>query len=177
MLQQPRQAQHRSEAAIRALTATVKFQMNARQKSMMAALAGFLVVSFGDIISSRPLYASSAATLFRFRSFMPAQGNCEGAAWQPGQNLGDRAYASWDARKGTIWIGLEGKVYQSKFQRIEAGRLKVVEADFGNIHAIISIPQQAIYNPDSNQMGTLELLSNSSNHSLGKIDVSVGEAC
>ena len=108
---------------------------------------------------------------------MPNEGNCEGVAWKAGENLGDLAYASWDARKQIMWIGLSGKVYKSTFQRTEAGRVKVVEASFGDIHAIISIPQQAIYNPETYSIGTIELLSNSSNESFSRNDVSVGEAC
>ena len=139
--------------------------------------ASFVMTILTTGLLAEAACASSELTLFAFRSFMPADGNCEGAAWQRGKNLGDSAYASWDAKKRKMWIGIGGKVYSSSFQRTEGQRMKLVEADFGSTHAVVSIPQQSVYNPGSYPTGTLEILSNSSNKSLAKIDVSVGEAC
>ena len=107
---------------------------------------------------------------------MPAEGNCEGAAWRAGQELGKHAYASWDGRKRIIWLGINGEIYKSSFQRTEARRVKVLEARFGDIGAIVSIPQQAVNNYHAPQIGTLEILSSSVNKSYGRINVSIKEA-
>ena len=136
-----------------------------------------LIAATSISLMPHAVQASNKATLFPFRSHMAAEGNCEGAAWKAGEKLGEWAYASWDGKKRIIWIGINGKVYQSSIQRTEAGRVKVVEGRFGDVDAIISISQQANYNPDSAANGTLELLSRSTNQSYGRINVSVAEAC
>lgn len=139
---------------------------------------GFAMTVLATSLFTRAAYASSEPTLFTFRSFMPADRNCEGVAWQKGkEGLANTAYASWDARKRKIWIGIDGRVYVSGFRRTEGERIKVVEADFGDIHAVVSIPTQAVYDPKSHSIGMLELLSKSTNKSLTKIEVSVSEAC
>ena len=140
-------------------------------------LGAALIAAASISIAPQTVQASSEATLFPFRSHMPGEGNCEGAAWKAGEKLGKYAYASWDARKGKIWIGIGGRVYHSSYQRTRAGRATIVEADINNMHAIITIPQQVIHNPNNYPNGTLEILSNSSNQSYGRINVTVGEAC
>jgi len=137
----------------------------------------FAIIAISILSSPSNVIASGIATPFNFRAFMPADGNCEGVAWKPRESLGSKAYASWDARKGIMWIGIKGKVYQSSYQNMEGVRLKVIEADYDGMHAIITIPQQTVYDSNSYPIGTLELLSNSSNKSLTKIEVSVGQAC
>lgn len=141
------------------------------------ALSIGLIASICIGLTPLKAQASSEITLFNFRTYMPNEGNCEGVAWKAGDELGSLAYASWDARKNLIWLGLGGNVYKSTIQRTEAKRVKVVEANFGDIHAVVTIPQQAIYNPKTHMIGTLQLLSNSTNKSHSKINVSVGEAC
>ena len=140
-------------------------------------LGAALIAAASISIAPQTVQASSEATLFPFRSHMPGEGNCEGAAWKAGEKLGKYAHASWDARKGRIWIGIGGRVYHSSYQRTRAGRATIVEADINNMHAIITIPQQVIHNPNNYPNGTLEILSNSSNQSYGRINVTVGEAC
>jgi len=147
------------------------------KKRIASFLGCGLILLISIVVMPLKAYASNGATLFQFRSYMPGEGNCEGVAWSAGKSLGEQAYASWDARKGMMWVGIGSKVYQSTFQRTEANRIKVVEADFGDVHVVISIPQQATYDAGAYPVGTLELLSNSSNKSYGRIDVSVGEAC
>jgi len=140
-------------------------------------LGAALIAAASISIAPQTVQASNEATLFPFRSHMPGEGNCEGAAWKAGEKLGNYAYASWDARKGRIWIGIGGKVYQSSYQRTQAGRVTIVEADVNNMHVIITIPRQVTHNSNSYPNGTLEILSNSSNQSHGRINVTIGEAC
>ena len=143
-----------------------------------ARMLGAAIIAAASIsIAPQTVQASNEATLFPFRSHMPGEGNCEGAAWKAGEKLGKYAYASWDAKKGMIWIGIGGKVYQTRYQRTRAGRATIVEADINNMHAIITIPQQVTHNSNNYPSGTLEILSNSSNQSYGRINVTVGEAC
>ena len=61
-----------------------------------------LIAATSISLMPHTVQASNKVTLFPFRSHMPAEGNCEGAAWKAGEKLGEWAYASWDGRKGII---------------------------------------------------------------------------